>query len=172
MALAIFLLSSTPPCRGETPPPGEYQVKAAYLVRFLKYVELHGEAVADKDSTIVIGILGDSPMWSAASPLDGTRLQNHVVRVRRVEEPEEMRGCGIVFIGAGETGRLGQLVEFAGHNRILTVSDIRRFVYAGGGIGFVNRGKHVRFEINRTAVQATGARISSDLLRLADRIVE
>jgi hypothetical protein len=170
VTLVMLLWGLIPhPCRGENDLAVEYGVKAAYLVKFPKYIEW--SVPQGGHDELVIGIMGDPEMWQAATLLAEKR-GNRTLKLRRVIRVEDMEGCRLVFIGVSEKGRLGQIVESAERYHVLTVSDIRRFVHAGGGIGFVNRGKTIRFEVNNRAARAAGATISSNLLRLADTVVE
>lgn len=160
------------PCHGETDIPVEYQVKAAYLGKFLKYIDWQVPPNGEKHDELVIGVMGDQQMWEAVSAFAEKRILNRTLKLRRVVGMEDMQGCRLLFIGVSEKWRLAQIVESAGRQHLLTVSDIRRFVHAGGVIGFVNRGRTVRFEINNKAARMAGATISSQLLRLAETVVE
>lgn len=169
--MAILWIVPTP-CRCETDISAEYQVKAAYLGKFLKYIDWQGDVAGKSQGELVIGIMGDTPLAEAAAVLAGKQVKFDTVRVRRVANLEEIRGCRLLFVGLSEKRRMGQILAAAGRNHVLTVSDIKRFVHAGGGIGFVSRGKTIRFEINNKSARSAGAHISSDLLRLAESVVD
>jgi hypothetical protein len=167
----LFCGLLAPPCHGESDIVVEYQVKAAYLGKFLKYIEWQVPPTGGGDE-LIIGVMGDQQMWEAVSAHAGKRILNRTLKLRRVVRMEDMQGCRLLFVGVSEKGRLAQIVESAERYHLLTVSDIRRFVHAGGVIGFVNRGRTVRFEINNQAARMAGATISSHLLRLAETVVE
>jgi hypothetical protein len=69
IAMAFALLVSghlvTAPNGHAQDSASEYQVKAAYLFNFLKFVEWPEEAFTDPLAPIVIGIAGDDPFGNA-----------------------------------------------------------------------------------------------------------
>ena len=79
--------------------------------------------------------------------------------------PEAM-SCHILFISASERGRVAEILRVARGRPLLTVSDIPRFVEAGGVIGFTT-GARLQLHVNATAAQAAQLTISSKLLRVA-----
>src|SRR5438093_1310750 len=64
--LAITLaLASTCQCRAQTDSPAEYQVKAAFLYKFVGYVEWPPQVFARADSPLVIGVVGADALADA-----------------------------------------------------------------------------------------------------------
>jgi hypothetical protein len=55
---------------------------------------------------------------------------------------------------------------------ILTVGETEHFIETGGIINFLMEDNKVRFEINDVAAKKSKLKISSQLLRLAKRVVE
>ena len=54
---------------------------------------------------------------------------------------------------------------------VLTVSDIPRFAERGGMIGLVNQADRIRFEVNVAPVEDSGLTVSSELLKVAWRVI-
>ncbi len=79
--------------------------------------------------------------------------------------------CHILFLSQSEQGRWPELLKELRDAPTLTVADGPPLVRLGGMVSFVVEAKRVRFEINRSAAEHAGLRISSKLLALA-RIVE
>ena len=141
----------------------EYEMKAAYLFKFINYVDwpdLSG-------GTITIGVVGDNPFGDALAPLNGRKVNGRTVVVREVSSPAEWRNCQIVFISPSEKQRYGQIIESLKGTRTLTVSEIDGFAERGGIINFVAERNKVRFEINNAAARSKGLTISAELLKLA-----
>jgi hypothetical protein len=76
-----------------------------------------------------------------------------------------------LYISASETSRLGQILEATRHSGTLTVSDIPHFVERGGIIGFVKQQDRIRFEVNRSAAEDSHLTLSSELLKVALRVM-
>lgn len=146
----------------------EYQVKAAYLFNFLKFVEYPSESFADPLAPIVIGILGDDPFGSALPQVvTGKTVQGRDLVVRSYRAGEDLRGAHILFISASEKKRLPVILTSLHGSSVLTVSDMEGFLDAGGMVQFLNENGRVRFAINVDATGHARLKLSSKLLSLA-----
>jgi dihydroxyacid dehydratase/phosphogluconate dehydratase len=56
--------------------------------------------------------------------------------------------------------------------RLLTVSDIPHFAERGGVIGLVSQEDRIRFEVNRSTAEESHLLLSSELLKVAVRVIE
>jgi hypothetical protein len=153
------------------PSPLEYQVKAAFLYRFLKFVEWPANALNTTHNTICIGAVDDGLMASTLQPIEGKEAKGRRVVVKRFKGLENSEFCHILFIGSGMEGRLAEILEQLRGTSTLTVSDIDGFARRGGMINFIIVEDKVQFEINVDAAERAKLQISSHLLRLA-RIVQ
>lgn len=150
--------------------PGEYQVKAAILYNFAKFVEWPADAFPLPSAPILIGILGKDPFGSAFDAAKDKLIKGRKVRVIRSGDVQDLTLCHVLFISSSERGRLSSVLkEFQGAATLL-VSDMDKFAVRGGMIGLVLRNDMVDFEINVDTVQRAGLRISERLLNTA-RIV-
>ena len=167
--LLLFLLAAPLAAAASLP---EYQVKAAFVHSFGKYVIWPGAAFAAPTTPFIIGILGTDPFGEAFVALQQKNLQNRPLEIRRIDKISEAGGCQILFISRSEQRRLSALLAaLKGHNT-LTVSDIDGFAREGGMIQLLLQDNQVRFEINLRAAQAAELTISSNLLKLATTIRE
>ena len=167
--LLLFLLAAPLAAAASLP---EYQVKAAFVHSFGKYVIWPGAAFAAPTTPFIIGILGTDPFDDAFAPLLQKNLQNRPLEIRRIDKISEAGGCQILFISRSEQRRLSALLAaLKGHNT-LTVSDIDGFAREGGMIQLLLQDNQVRFEINLQAAKAAELTISSNLLKLATAVRE
>jgi hypothetical protein len=162
LVLALFA-SATPARAGLSL---EYETKAAYLFKFISYIDLPEQSAG----TITIGVVGENPFGSALAPLNGRKVNGRTVLVKEVASVAEWKSCQIVFISPSEKQRYAQIIETLKGSRVLTVSEIDGFAERGGIINFVAERNKVRFEINHAAARSKGLTISAELLKLA-RIV-
>jgi hypothetical protein len=152
--------------------PSEYQVKAAYLFNFAKFIEWPAHAFAGKDALFVLCIAGRDPFGAALAPFEHKPVQSRELRVRRGVAADDLRGCHILFVPYSEERRLTRFVRAAEGLPVVTVSEIDGFAEAGGVIGLVEADRRIQFEINLASAQLGGMRISSQLLRLARAVRE
>jgi len=155
------------PVLAQEPLP-EYQVKAAYLFNFLKFVEYPSESFADPLAPIVIGVVGEDPFGNALPQVViGKTVQGRDLVIHVYRTGEDLRGAHILFISASEKKRLPMILTSLRGSSVLTVSDIAGFLDAGGMIQFVNEDDRVRFAINMDATNRAKLKMSSKLLSLA-----
>jgi phosphatidylserine decarboxylase len=148
---------------------GEYQVKAAMLYNFAKFVEWPADSFS-RDNHITFCIAGKSPLSGTIQQMQGKQVKGRTVSIRQIARPEEVDGCQILFIAPSDTLRMNAYLQQASRSSILTVSDQERFAASGGMIGFYEEESKIRFEINQEAAQKRRLQISSHLLNLARRV--
>lgn len=164
--LLWFFVSSA--LAGQSPKPSEYQVKAAYIYNFGKFIKWPANASFSSDGSFVICVLGDDPFDAVLqSTLAGELLGGRPVTVKRIRKPQDASSCRILFLNAVEKSHLQGILEVLGQASVLTVSDIPDFSKRGGMIQFVLDGDKVRFEINRASAEDAGLILTSDLLKVA-----
>lgn len=146
----------------------EYQVKAAYLFNFLKFVEYPADSFADPLAPFVIGVVGDDPFGSALPQVViGKTVQGRDLVIHLYRAGEDLRGAHILFISASERKRLPMILSGLHGSSVLTVGDKPGFLEAGGMIQFLNENGRVRFAINADAASQSRLKVSSKLLSLA-----
>jgi hypothetical protein len=170
-AAAALVLFSTCTVGAQPAARSEYEIKAAYLFTFAKFVEWQARAGRD-DSSYTICILGPDPFGPVLdSTLNGVSIRGRKVGARRLPSDDpSTAGCHIVFVGAADERSVNAIVAPLTQEGVLTVSDMPRFAERGGMIQFVTLANRVRFEINLAAARDAGLMMSSELLRVASAI--
>ncbi len=151
--------------------PSEFQVKAAFLYNFAKYLEWPPETFAARDAPITFCIVGNDLFGPALTGIEGRKAQGRVIHVRRGVALEDLRSCHIAFVANSDERRLGVTLAGAAGLPVLTVSDIEGFAEAGGGIGFVSADQRVQFEVNAQTLQRSNLKLSSEVLKLARVVI-
>lgn len=147
---------------------GEYEVKAAFLYNFVRFVEWPQEAFAGAGEPLRVCVLGRDPFGETLDrALGGKTVQGRALEVLRVGGMGEARGCHVLFVGDPEGRDPGSLLVVLGDAAVLTIGEAPGFARAGGTIQFVIEESRVRFEINAGAAERAHLRISSKLLGLA-----
>ncbi|HKQ62541.1 MAG TPA: YfiR family protein [Candidatus Polarisedimenticolaceae bacterium] len=145
----------------------EYGIKAAYLYYFATFVEWPA-APSTVGTPFVVGVLGEDPFGPVLEEtLRGKAVGDRPFVVRRLRRAKDARECAILFVSPAEGERLEAILEDLAGAPVLTVGDTARFVQRGGHVGLWMEGKKVRFEIGLAAVERSGLKVSSQLLKLA-----
>jgi hypothetical protein len=171
--IALLLLWETAGAGAqENPGIPQYEIKAAYLYNFAKFIEWPASTFKDKESPFRIGILGEDPFREVLDRLlKGKRVNGRSFEVIRSERLEPLLTCHTLFVSDSEKGRMRQILTSLRELPILTVGDTSGFASAGGSVNFFIRDGTVRIEINTAAAARARLKISAKLLQIA-RLVE
>jgi hypothetical protein len=190
LALVIVTGMISPKVLADSATSEEYQVKAAFLYNFIKFIDWPREKMADGNEVITIGIIGKDPFGKAFRPIENKQVKGRDVIIKRfkgLKEPEdskeknksaphqqieELKKCHLLFICRSEKQKLKEILNIVKDHHVLTVADTEGFLEAGNIIEFVMVERKVRFEINMVAGKQAKLKIRSQLLRLAEKIIE
>ena len=165
-AVFALLLLLGSPVRAES----EYDVKAAYLYKFTKFVEWPRGAFASAEAPFVIGVIGHDPFAGELDRLiKGNTTGARPIEVRHftANDSEALRECQMIFVSASEQRRLSDILAAVQGRPVLLVGESEGFASAGGMLGFALREKRVGIEVNSAAAREARLKISSQLLNIA-----
>jgi hypothetical protein len=146
----------------------EYQVKAAYLLNFTRYVEWPTDAIDAPGEPMSICVLGRDPFGPVLdATVEGKVSQGRSLTVKRIQSARQTSGCHVVFVSRETWQAERELLESLRTKGLLTVGETDDFAQEGGVIGFVIQEETVRFVVNTDARDRAGLRISSRMLSLA-----
>jgi hypothetical protein len=170
-ALANVLGGDLRAATAEFPAASEYEIKAAFLLQFSRFVEWPASAFASPDAPLFICVLGDDPFGPALEEIvRNERVDTHPITVERYQAAADVDRCHILFVGRSGEPLQRRILDQVRGKSILTVSDEEEFTRRGGVIGFVTVNGKVKLQVNRSSAQRADLRISSRLLRLADEV--
>jgi hypothetical protein len=171
VTIALGAFSPEPILRAQQPKASEFQVKAAYLYNFGRFVQWPDESGTDRNESFEICVLGTDPFGQALdATLAGGTIGGKNVAAKRITKPQDVNSCRILFISSSEESHLKEDLAALDKTRVLTVSDIPRFSERGGMIGFILDGNRVRFDVNLDSAQGAGLTLSSELLKVATSV--
>jgi hypothetical protein len=172
MVTLILLPGESAPVRASATPPTEYEIKAAFLYNFAKFVQWPEECFTDSGSPIVIGVLGADPFGGVLdATVEGRTAAGRRLAVRRLRNIGESQ-CHILFISASERVRAPHILSALRDTPCLTVSESLDPRARGVMINFVLVENRVRFEINLRAAEQARLILNSQLLRLSRNILK
>jgi YfiR/HmsC-like len=146
----------------------EYQVKAAFLFNFARFVEWPPDAFPSADSALQICVLGEDPFGRDFEQVIVDKTVNgHRIEIAHPDGIPQARACQILFIAASERAHLPSILQGLKGASVLIVGDTPGFAALGGAINFVLDDSRVRFEINLKAAELAHLKISARLLTVA-----
>jgi hypothetical protein len=179
LAMASLPLGGASPAAAQAPVlASEAAVKAAYVIRFLQFVEWPSAASPAAASTsatatgptapLVIGVLAtDDMVRQVAAVAAGRRIAGRELVVRQVQLAHTSEGLDVLFVG--QPWRRSRLAETARARPVLVISD--QGLDDLSMLNFVPVEGRIRFEASTAAAERAGIRLSSRLLAIAERVV-
>lgn len=150
--------------------PTDYEVKAAFLYNFTRFVRWPEESLAGP--RFVLAIVGDDPFGDVIDrAFLGKTVLGRAVEIRRARALRDAAGAQMVFVGASERSRLPEILAALKGGSVLTVGDMDRFADGGGMVGFRMKDSTVRFELNLRELRQARLEMSSQIIRLAQRVI-
>ncbi len=171
--LGLFHLGAAAAWAAEAPAvvSKEYQLKAAFLYNFTKFVEWPSARFPTATSPIVIGIFRQNPFGDELEKIVKGRMVNHrPIVVKRVQTAEDVLTVHLLFIPVGEENNLPDITWTKA--AVLAVGESESFATppSDGTIAFTHEGDKVRFAINLESAENSGLKISAQLLKLASDV--
>ena len=162
---AALLVTLGSPARGDEPPL-EYQVKAAFLLNFTKFVQWPPSAFADDRAPLAICIRGEDPFGNTLDEIvKGEAVNGHELVVQRMARGPVPKTCQVLFVAKSEK-EVQRILADLGPG-VLTVGEGEKFIQDGGIIAFVFEDRRVRFDIAQSAAAKARITISSRLMMVA-----
>lgn len=163
MMLFAFSCLAVGSQQGGTTPVLERSVKAAFLYKFLGYMEFP----ADPGPSLVVGVLGaDEVAAELAQITSGRNVGKRGISVRKLGEGDALGGLNLLFVG-GEAALPEAALRAAEKNGTVTVTERDDGLQNGSVINFRLVDERVRFEVSLPAAERCNVRLSSRLLSVA-----
>lgn len=149
----------------------EYEVKAAFIYNFARFVEWPATAFERPDAPIVICVLGEDPFGHILDDtVRGKMVGQRPLSIRRIDVAAKAQGCHIVFISRSEHDRLAHVLAAFRDKPVMTIADIEGATQRGAVLNFILENGHVRFAINANSARRAGLNLSSQLVKLATAV--
>lgn len=172
----------------------EREIKAAFTYNFMKFVTWPPERMEDANEPVTVGLIGSKDSIEILKPITRKSINKKKIvlkyfagyeKLKKSQEAdggqwnqkiEALKDCHVLlFCICYDSARIensGEILKALRDSPILTIGDTKDFLKSGGMIHFVMEDNKVHFEINAAAAKKSKLKISSNLLRLAKRVIE
>jgi uncharacterized protein DUF4154 len=168
--LVALIVAAPHLTRAQSPQPSlENDVRAAFLYNFTRFVEW--PAPLQPDEPFRLCALADTAFLAALDrTIAGESVGGRPLVRAEARSVDEARHCAILYVARGYKEQAAPLLAAVRDLPVLTVGEGPTFVKQGGAIGFLLENNRVRFDISQRAVQRSGLKASSKLLRVARNV--
>lgn len=169
LALATLVsLAGVIPARPQEAPSVEYQLKAAFLFNFAKFVAWPPDAFLSDKTPITLCVFRNDPFGGTLDEvIRGKTINNRELLARRVNGLSDLKACHLVFVSQKEEKQLPEILNSLKGASALVVGESEDFAESGGAVQFFLENNKLRFAVNVDAIQRARLQASSKLLALA-----
>jgi hypothetical protein len=148
----------------------EHDLKAVFLLNFVRYVEWPASAFPSSNSPVIIAVLGTDPFrGSLDRVVENEKAGERKIVVKHVDRIEEAKPCHLLYVSSSQKNRVREITSTVAGSPVLTASDMDGFVDLGGMICLsTTPAQKVKIIIQLDNVKAAGLLVSSKLLGLAE----
>ena len=148
----------------------EPAVKAAFLYKFLGYVEWPAAALPHDGSYVIATVGADEVASELERLVNGRSINGRRIVVRRARDSEGVRGAQVVFVGRSQANAR-ELLRAVWRQPVLTVTETENGLENGCVVNLVTLEDRVGFEVSLDAADRAGLAISSRMLGVARRVL-
>jgi hypothetical protein len=167
---AALLWTSLSPCDAQTDVPREARIQSVLILRLIKFVEWPPSSMLPPD-VLHICTWGDSPTEVALKSLQGQKVREREIHIRKLVAPMDTRGCQVLYVSNTVRDVNPNMLYGSGSRAVLTISDMLEFNKRGGIINLVRQDNRIGFEIQLRNAREQRLNIGAPLLELA-RVVD
>lgn len=156
-------------CLPRTGQRREPQIKAAFIYKFINYVQRPEQ---DPEQPLVIATVGSDPVNKYLRAIaDSRKAGNRALSYQSLQRVDNIESCHIVFVADSVPQELAKAVLQRTQNLpVLVVGERQNFIKAGGTINFVISQNKVRVQLSLQSASKRDLKISSKLARIAEVI--
>lgn len=144
------------------------KVQAAYLLQFTKYIQWCPDL---SSGDFVIGVLGDSPVFSELTTIAQTKkVGSQPIVAKKLSSVNEISKCNIVFISESKSSQLDAVKGKIGSDCTLIIAEKEGMAKSGAAIGFIEAGGKIGFELNKAGFTSHSLLVNSSLVNLAKAV--
>lgn len=144
----------------------EYTAKSILALNLARFSEWPPEAFKNNNGSIDLCLAGDLPESGAFGMIDKKPVGDKTLLVRTVSDGKQLEHCHLLYISQ-EKSKFAGLIEESYKQHILTIGETEDFLASGGVVYLEVVDAKITLHVNVGAMEKTGVRISSRVLKLA-----
>lgn len=142
------------------------KVLTVFVLNFAKYTQWPETMT---NGNFVIGVSGTTTVAEELRLVSGSKaIGNQKIQVKEIRTSKDYFGCHLVFIADDQSSAVPDVVSKLSAEPTLIVTERSGLAKKGGGISFLQADGKLRFEINRSAIEKKGLKVSSSLINLGN----
>lgn len=171
LCAACAMIGVGQPARADAA-PSEAAVEAAYLYKFLPYVQWPADALPP-GKALNVGLAGsDAVLVEFKAIAASKRVDGHTIQVRPLSEGDPIEELHVLYVGKSAGGpALREWARRLQRRPVLIVTDLPDGLDRGAMLALVPADGRIRFVASAASAERAGLHLSARLLAVADKVV-
>ncbi len=146
----------------------ESTIKAGFILKFSEFIQWPEYYTSlSSEEPLNICLYGEDKFGEIFDYVNDHDILRRKILIRRFLPINELKSCHLVFINTLSAEGIDNLASEIKNSPVLVVSSNEEISHPLVAINFLKINNQIRFEINLSAFERTGVKISSELLNLA-----
>jgi hypothetical protein len=149
----------------------DYKMHCLYLYKFSQYLKW---TTVKPNDEFTIGVVGVSPIIPALEKYIAAKNVSSAVKYKllRFSNAQAITDCNIVFVSKEQVGSFDLIVKNLINRQILLVTEVPGLIKRGACVNLISEeGFSIKVQINKSAIEAHGLKISPEFLKIATEIM-
>jgi len=145
----------------------EYKIKAAFIYNFTKFINWPQGIFLNVDAPLNLCLLGDDSFRPILEEtVKGKIIHSRQFSIQSKKETDNFLSCHLLYIYSLSDESTFEVLDSLQQQPVVTVFETASSKNQLGIIRLIKKKNKIHFEINQTAAQKSGLKISSQLLKL------
>jgi len=170
---ALYVTLCLAPALPAQTAPKEYEIKAAFIYRLTQFMEWPTNRFASSKEPILLCIAGNDPFGGAIDTvLRDQKIGERHIHIKRLEtaSPASHTNCHLLFLGSSLVPESDKIIPSLTVHSVLTIGEDENFTKKGGHVRLYLQENKLRFEVNIAALERSGLKLHSQVMKLATRV--
>jgi hypothetical protein len=141
----------------------DYRFHSVFIYNFTKYIQW---PPAQQTGDFVIAVVGNSPVYDELEKITINKMVgNQKIVVKKYRSVGEIDNCQILYVPGNAS--FDAVYEKIKGKPVLMITEKTGLAQKGSGINFIMQDSKWKFELNESATQHAGLKVSKELSKLA-----
>ncbi|QHT69497.1 YfiR family protein [Rhodocytophaga rosea] len=143
----------------------DYRFHSVFIYNFTKYIQW---PASQQSGDFIIAVLGNSPIGTELEKMaENKTVGSQKMIIKRIKSLDEANNCHILFIPSNNSNNFDEIQAKLRGKPTLVITEKTGMAQKGSGINFVMQDNKWKFELNESATQSAGLKVSKELSKLA-----
>ncbi|MEM7108503.1 MAG: YfiR family protein [Bacteroidota bacterium] len=140
-----------------------HEIHAMMLYNFTKYIQW-----PESSGEFVIGVIGDSDVYNTLSKwYNGKSKGNRKFKIVQFKSVDEIIKTDIMYVGKTSSKDFEEIKIKGDSDKTLIITDKNGLADKGSNINFKMVNNRLAFELNKSSIEASSLKVSSQLMSMA-----